>query len=131
MAISIDKLTDEVMKELDEYADVCEETLIEVTNSISKEAVAQLKTSSPRRKRGGGAYAKSWSQKNDPDYRGSKKYGKVVYNKEHYRLTHLLEYGHPIVKNGKEVGSAKEFPHIEKVEQWVISEYERRLKGKL
>ena len=40
------------------------------------------------------------------------KHGYIVHNKKTYRLAHLLNNGHRIIKNGRVVGSAKAKPHI-------------------
>ena len=45
----------------------------------------------------------------------------------HYRLTHLLEYGHDVIRNGVKVGETKSYPHWSKVEDMAISELEERL----
>jgi hypothetical protein len=48
----------------------------------------------------------------------------TVYNGSHYRLAHLLEFGHA-TRNG---GRTKEFPHIGKVADKVPEIFERKLR---
>lgn len=128
MAISIDKMADEIVKALDEYKDVCQDALKNAVDQASKETVDQLKSTSPRRT---GKYAKSWTSKKDTSYNGSGQYGKVVYNKDHYRLTHLLENGHRIVRKGKTYGRVKAYPHIASAEQNAENIVIERLKRSL
>lgn len=128
MAISIDKMADEIVKALDEYKDVCQDALKNAVDQASKETVDQLKSTSPRRT---GKYAKSWTSKKDTNYNGSGQYGKIVYNKDHYRLTHLLENGHRIVRKGKTYGHVKAYPHIASAEQNAENIVMERLKRSL
>ena len=106
--IKPDKLSNAIMKYLEEYKEDIEEDVIEVSNEVSKEARNELKSISPKARKtvklkGGdtvapGSYAKSWSIKNGQKAKDI--YSKIVYNREHYRLTHLLEFGHA-TRNGR------------------------------
>ena len=113
MAIKADQLAQEIVKILDDYRDTTIDKMKESVDKAAKQAVNELKTSSPKRT---GAYAKDWAAKKD---RKANKwaYGKVVYNKKHYRLTHLLEKGHRKVNGG--IVAAR--PHIAKVEEKAIN----------
>lgn len=111
--IKADQLAQEIVKILDDYLDTTVDKMKEAVDKAAKQAVNELKTSSPKRT---GAYAKDWAAKKD---RKANKwaYGKVVYNKKHYRLTHLLEKGHRKVNGGMVAAS----PHIAKVEEKAIN----------
>ena len=98
-----------VEKVLSEYKDATVETMKKAIDKTSKQAVRDLKADSPKRT---GAYAKSWASKVDKKT-SVLAYEKIVFNKKHYRLTHLLEKGHRKV-NGGFVAAR---PHIAKVEQ--------------
>jgi hypothetical protein len=77
-----------------------------------------------------GKYSKSWAVKQEKSNWGSNTY--IVYNKKHYRLTHLLEFGH-VVKNGTKrvVGKAGAIPHIKPMEEWVQQQLPKLLVQKL
>lgn len=55
-------------------------------------------------------YAEGWTVKEKNDRKSGKYY--VVFNKIHYRLTHLLENGHLIANKRNGVGYAAPHPHI-------------------
>ena len=77
-----------------------------------------------------GKYSKSWAVKQEKSNWGSNTY--IIYNKKHYRLTHLLEFGH-VVKNGTKrvVGKARAIPHIKPMEEWVQQQLPKLLVQKL
>lgn len=77
-----------------------------------------------------GKYSKSWAVKQEKSNWGSNTY--IIYNKKHYRLTHLLEFGH-VVKNGTKrvVGKARAIPHIKPMEEWVQNQLPKLLVQKL
>ena len=116
MKTTVDDLSKAIQKTLAEYEGVTIDSMKAAVDKASKEAVRELKGSSPKRT---GEYAKSWAAKK-ARLTNKWAYQKTVYNKEHYRLTHLLEKGHRVVgaKNGRTWVDAR--PHIEKVEQKVI-----------
>jgi hypothetical protein len=101
-----------VEKVLSEYKDATVATMKKAIDKTSKQAVRDLKADSPKRT---GAYEKSWASKVDKKT-SVLAYEKIVFNKKHYRLTHLLEKGHRKV-NGGFVAAR---PHIAKVEQDAI-----------
>ena len=97
-----------------------------VLDEVGKEAVQKLKASSPSRS---GNYAKGWKYKRQ--VKGANGYEAKVYNAKRGNLTHLIEFGHPIVRGGVVVGNAKAEPHIEPVNQWVQSELPKRFAQKM
>lgn len=116
--IDIDKLSIEVIKNLNSYAKVTSDTVERAVKETAKETVKELRVTSPV---GSGDYSRSWKSKRDATARGKNKYNMIVYsNKPNYRLTHLLEKGHPIVKKGRTVGSARAIPHIKNAEENAI-----------
>lgn len=73
-----------------------EEAAIAICNIIRDNALSLWPSSE---------YPKNWTYTED-------KHGYIVHNKKTYRLAHLLNNGHRIIKNGRVIGSAKAKPHI-------------------
>ena len=105
--ISIDSLSETVMKELNEYADVACDEMKDAVKSSSKLVKDQIKATAPRET---GAYAKSWSTKNTRETAHSLEV--TVYSRNRYQLAHLLEHGH-----AKRGGRVAVRPHIAPAEQ--------------
>ena len=124
---TVDGLSKAIQKTLAEYEGVTIDNMKAAVDKASKEAVRELKSSSPNHT---GAYAKSWAAKK-ARLTNKWAYQKTVYNKEHYRLTHLLEKGHKVVgaKNGRTWVDAR--PHIEKVEQKAVETLVNEMKETL
>lgn len=114
MSITIkpEQLQSTIEAVLHEIPQKVDNVIDEAAAKVSKEAVKTLKATSPKRP-GGGRYAKGWAVK---------KVGKqtVIHNRTDYQLTHLLENGHDIVVNGKNVGHYDGQVHIAPVEKEVI-----------
>lgn len=108
--VNIDKLANELVKQLDIFRDVTVDMMTEAVDETAKATVAELKRTSPR---DSGEYAKSWRSKRDKTLKGKWAYSRIVYNKDHYRLTHLLEKGHAKVNGGRTAAQ----PHIEPAEE--------------
>ena len=117
-SIKVDDLSKEIMKALESYSDDISEVVEEVSNNVGKEAVNELKETSPKKR---GSYAKGWKLKKDK--LGKKRYSVKIHNKTDYQLTHLLEFGH-VTRNG---GRTKAYGFISKNEKIAIKEYERRV----
>lgn len=93
---------------------------------MAKEAASRLQNTSPKKT---GKYAKSWKVKTQ---RGSAGIDEViVYNKDHYQLTHLLENGH-VIKNAKgEYGRTSPKKHIGPVNDWACDELPKEIEREL
>lgn len=121
--IDVNLLSKEIEKALENYKDDISAEVEEVANKVGKEAVNELKQTSPRGARK--EYCKGWKLKKDK--RGKNLYTIKIHNKTDYQLTHLLEFGHA-TKNGKRT---KAQPHIRPVEKKYSEEFEKELKQKI
>lgn len=97
---------DAVMRELKAYSEALVTEADNAAKRSAKRLMKKLKDTSPEDT---GDYAKDWAVKEIKSKTGGPS-SYVVHNKEHYRLTHLLEYGHA-TKDG--TGHVKAQPHIE------------------
>lgn len=109
----------EIAKILDEEVERVNKEVNDAVIKVADAAVKELKESSPKKS---GKYAKSWKKKEEQLATGSK--SATIYNEKHYRLTHLLEFGHATV-DGKRVPA---HPHIAAVEQKVIKDFEDEIR---
>lgn len=87
-----------------DYGDEIKQGLAQDVEATGKECLKLVKEYSPKRT---GAYRKGWRVKKFVDSRNQ--VSMTVYNKPHYRLTHLLEDGHLNRDGSRTEGK----PHIE------------------
>ena len=117
--INVDQLAAEIAKGLAEYSQDVVEKVNVSSDKVGKAAVKRLKQTSPKRY---GKYAKSWTMKTEPEV--GQPHKRIVHVKApHYRLAHLLEYGHAKVGGGRVEGR----PHIGPAEEEVIREFSREV----
>lgn len=121
-----------IQEELMQVGVQVSDDLQEVFDEIGKEAVKKLKETSPENPKGKkkGYYKKGWIYEKGKRS-GSHNASGIVRNKNAPQLTHLLEYGHPIVRDGKVVGHAEAIEHIRPVAEWVAEEIDKRLSKKI
>ena len=113
--ISVDQLAAEIARGLAEYSQGVIERVNVSSEKVGKAAVKKLKQTSPKKT---GKYAKSWAMKTEPEV--GQPHKRIVHVKApHYRLAHLLEYGHAKVGGGRVEGR----PHIGPAEEEVIREF--------
>lgn len=76
-----------------------------------------------------GSYAKSWiSKKSTRKYSTMRDvFAMAAYNKEHYRLTHLLEFGHA----NRDGSRTAPIPHIRKTEDKYREKFIQELEKKI
>lgn len=114
---------------LKEYGDQVAAIVNDEVEEFAKEGKKRL-TRMSKAKVNGKRYATGWAI-NVEKYAGG--FYKVVtlYNKKQPGLTQLLEFGHPIIKNGVKVGQANAFSHIAPVNDWVVREFPKLIERKI
>lgn len=116
--IKPEQLANIVNKLLQEYGDEVYKAAGEAVQEVADEATNELHTAGSFK---GRKYRNSWTNevKKRAGYTDA-----VVFNQRHYRLTHLLEFGHA-KRNG---GRTREFPHIAPINDKVEENFERKLR---
>lgn len=124
MKIGLDKLASEVMAGLRDYSEEVAEGMKDSIKEAADVVKKEIRSNAPKRT---GAYAKSWTTKKTAEK--SHSITMVVYSKNRYQLTHLLEFGHA-KRNG---GRVQAQPHIAdaqaKGEDTLDKEIRRRLEN--
>lgn len=109
---------------LSESLGVCSLAIQDAVNQaaekVGKEAVSKLKSTSPKGNKPY-AYSKGWRYK-VTKVQADGSFDIKIYNATYGSLTHLLEKGHPLVRNGVTIGRANAKPHIGPVNDWVQTE---------
>lgn len=127
MAIPVSELAKQIAKELEIFAGATDEAVKVSVDDVAKATVQRLRQTSPKLT---GDYAASWTATRLKG--GRHYYGKVVHADDgEYRLTHLLEHGHALVRGGRTVGYVKAHPHIEAAEQAAIDSFIEEVRKKV
>ena len=118
MSIDVNNTAKEIAQALTDYSQEVSDKIKKIVDTQSQEAVKELKETSPKKT---GAYAKSWRQKSS--YEDARTKRNTVYNKDHYQLTHLLEYGHASRYGGR----VRAIEHIAPVEQRIAERLQKEI----
>lgn len=116
---SIENFAGELEEILTEYADVTSEGVKAAVQKTSKEVRERVQAGAPVQT---GKYKKSWSERKLKETASS--LSMVVYSRNRYQLTHLLEHGHAKRAGGR----TRAFPHIAPAEQEGIKMLESEIK---
>lgn len=120
--IKPDELQKAIEDYLENYVEDITEDVEETTDTLTKEAVQEIKQTSPRGKCSREKpYWKGWNRQKGKTNRG--RYTVKIHNRTNYQLTHLLEFGHA-TRNG---GRTKAIPHIRPLEEKYKKLYEQKI----
>ena len=118
----------DVAKQLDNI--IKREKIKEAGKTCAKEMAKELRTSANLVgdfTKHSGKYNRGWSSKPQEGHSGGRYfYSYVVYNKDQYRLTHLLEKGHNVPNNKRGRQRAAAYPHIAPLEERWNNEFVKR-----
>lgn len=98
------------------YGDDVNEVVDDAMKTVAEEAEESLRKVKTFSSKGNptGEYSKDWDLLIEPVKRYSRRF--VVYNVDHYQLTHLLESGHAKYLWGKETGGqVQDYEHIKPI----------------
>ncbi len=127
ITVDSSSIKDVLVRELQEYCQDVTDSLKAEVKKVAKETVAEIKENAPKDK---GEYAKSWRSdvvfENDFDIRVS-----VHAGGQQYRLAHLLEFGHELVRKGKVYGPVNGKPHIRPAEEHAAEKLLYRVKTRI
>ena len=129
--VGVENFVPEMRKLLNEYGIEAKEILNEAVPEAADICVKMIRKNSKRSKKTGKHYANDWTKKAQV-YRGvGTSY--VVYNKDHYRVAHLLENGHRVMNKygtyGSTVGDSVIHDATDYAEEWLYDEVSKKLGG--
>lgn len=129
--INVDELADEIKRQLLLYEKATLEDIQISATQVANACVKRLEETSPKNTskyaKHSGQFSRLWRNKLET---GNNYVTQTVYNYQ-ARLTHLLEYGHALVRGGRTVGKAAAHPFIYKAEQDAITTFENLLKRRI
>lgn len=122
--IKIDQLASAVMDGLKEYADLATDDMKKAVKKAGTAVRKDIQQNAPTDR---GAYAKSWTVRNDKETSNSLQV--IVHSKNRYQLAHLLEHGHAKRGGGRVSGKSHIAPAEEKAIRQLEEEIERSLRN--
>ena len=117
--VSVDRMAEAVMEGLLEYAELAADVMKDCVKKAGNTVKKETQAGAPVR---AGKYKRSWAVKRQRETSSTLEV--VVYSRNRYQLTHLLEKGH--AKRGG--GRVKAVPHIAPAEEKGVRELEEGIK---
>ena len=129
MAVNItvndgNELANAIKKALEDYSVEVGRGVRKAAEKTAREAVQKLKATSPKKT---GEYAAGWTSKKVRTAAKGDIVDITIHNRTKPGLTHLLEKGHAVKKNGTVYGRAPAHVHIKPVEEEAVRRFEERV----
>ena len=120
--VSVDEMGNAIQKEFEEYVEHTADEVKKIVKEVADDVTKEIQSRAPVDT---GAYKKSWTATQTKNTALAAEY--TVHSEKHYRLTHLLEYGHAKRGGGRTEGR----PHIAPVEEMLNEQYFRKVEESL
>lgn len=121
--IPISDLADTIVDAVREYTEDVTEAIDQKVESTTDLVLADTRRDAPKNT---GKYAKGFV-KTDKSLPGRRRF--VVWNKKHYRLVHLLEFGHAKAKGGRVDGKPHLIPAYQRHANGMVSDIKQIIKN--
>lgn len=125
--VTLDNLDEAINDILEEYAGDIQSNIDVITKKVGQKGVQALKNQSKATFEGK-TYASGWTY---TAYKSRLYTTVVIHNKKQAGLAHLLEHGHVTANGTGRYGQWDGRKHIEPVEEKLVAEYEKEVKGVL
>ena len=117
--VTVEEMGNIIQQEFEDYVQNTADDVKKLVEKVANDVTEEIKKNAPVDT---GKYKKSWKATKTKDGALSTEY--TIHSVGHYRLTHLLEFGHAL-RNG---GRTRAFPHISKGEALAIRELQKGVK---
>lgn len=116
--IHVNAFERELLKAMEDRSRDAQSEVKALVQHHGKRLLKEVKKNSPKRTR---EYKKSWRI----NFEGvdNVRFKSLIYNKDHYRLTHLLEHGHIVHKKDGTTDRSDKFPHLLEAEERISKEF--------
>lgn len=121
--VKVDELASTINQWLTDYSEEVTDVAKEVVDEISEGAMKETKSHITWKDK---KYSNSFALKTSYEDKRNKRNTWYV-KSPHYRLTHLLEFGHAT----REGGRTREFPHVRYGDEFVKNNFERMMREKI
>lgn len=121
--VKVDEVADTILEWLTEYKEEVTDVAKEVVDEIAEGAMEETKSHISWQDK---VYSSSFALKTSYEDRRNKRNTWYV-KSPHYRLTHLLEFGHA-TRNG---GRTRAYPHVRYGDEFVKNNFERVMREKI
>jgi len=112
--------TESVVEGIESEVKDTADTSMEMLRNIRQPEASEGGSAKPMKRRQWKRYSSSWYVE---ERKGTNFYHATVHNRKHYRLTHLLEYGH-MTRNGEKT---RAFRHIEPIDIYAVTRLEKNI----
>ena len=120
--VQVNEVASQITKWLTEYTDEVTDACKEVVDKVSEEVMQEIKDHVTFNDK---SYSKSFRIKTSFYDKRNKRNTWYVAS-PHYRLTHLLEFGH-IIAHPKDKTRTRAYPHVRYGDEWVQNNFEREI----
>ena len=120
----VEALGDAINELLEDYVDDISEAVEEEVDNTAKLILKEVKAKSPRGVRK--QYYKGWKIEKEND---NLQFKRIVWNKKHYMLVHLLENGHAKANGGKVDAKPHVGPAVKAYGETMPNRIAERIKG--